>query len=958
MSHSPRFARSILLAMVFAAFWLIACDRAAAQPVGKKPVRSSGSPKTAVVKPAPGPAAPAGMKKVVSVEGITEYRLENGLRLLLYPDDSKPTVTVNLTVFVGSRHEGYGETGMAHLLEHMLFKGTPDHQDIPRLLKDRGAHFNGTTWVDRTNYYETLQAGDDNLKFALALEADRLVNSFVKQEDLLKEMTVVRNEFEQGENSPHEILRQRVMAGAYEWHNYGKSTIGNRSDIERVPIENLQAFYRKHYQPDNVMLVVAGQFDQAAALDYVAEFFGKLPKPQRKLQETYTDEPPQDGERTVTLRRVGDVALVEAAYHVPAGAHPDSAALEVLAKVLGAEPSGRLYKALVESRQASDVFASELSLHDPGLFMVGAEVRRGDPLETARDTLLSVTEGVGLGDVGDDEVDRARQQILKQRELDEAKTSAIAVDLSEWAAQGDWRLYFLHRDRIEQVTPADVRAVAARYLTAQNRTLGMFVPTEKPERTPVPGTPNVAKLVAGYKGRAKTAAGERFDVSPANIERHVERTTLADGIKLALLPKKTKGEAVYVQVVLRYGNLENLKGFVTAAELLPQLMTRGTKRLSRQEVQDTLDRERAVLHARGAAGTATFMVQTKRENLPAVLELLRQILREPALAEDEFELLRRQYLANMEEQLTDPQHQAIVRVRRAVSPYDDDDVRATPTIERDIERIKDLTVGEVARLREEYLGGQAGEVAVVGDFDTAECTAILRRVFSGWVAGREYARIPLIVFPDVQASQQQIDLADKESAVYIAGEAFALSDGDPDYAALTMGNFVLGGGGLSSRLADRVRREEGLSYSVGSFVRAESLDERASLTLFASYNPSNVDKVKTAVREEIEKLLEGGVTDIELAEAKSGYLQAQQVARSDDGRLLGILADTLYTERTMAYYAELERRIAAASADDVLAALRKYIDPAKLAIVVAGDFTAKEPGAVEEKPEVKNEPGE
>jgi len=746
------------------------------------------------------------------------------------------------------------------------------------------------------------------------------------------------------------VLDERVMATAFEWHNYGKSTIGNRSDIERVPIENLQAFYRKHYQPDNVMLVVAGKFDEARALAFVGEFFGKLPKPERKLQETYTDEPPQDGERTVTLRRVGDVALVEVAYHVPAGAHPDSAALAVLAKILGMEPAGRLYKALVEEGKASKVSAGALSLHDPGVFTVAAEVRRGDPLEVARDTLLSVTEGTGQSELDDDEVARARLQILKQRELDAADTSAIAIELSEWAAQGDWRLYFLHRDRIEKVTSDEVRAVAARYLTTTNRTVGLFVPTDKPQRTPVPSTPNVAKLLAGYKGRETAAAGESFDVSPANIERHVKRTTLAEGIKLALLPKKTKGEVVHVQVVLRYGNLENLKGYAIAAEILPQLMTHGTKRLSRQEVEDTLDRERADLNARGTPGSAMFVIQTKRENLPAVLELVRQIVREPALAQDEFEVIRRQHLADMEERLTDPQQQAIVRVRRTVAPYDDEDVRATLPIEREIELTKALTLDQVKELYAQFVGAQAGEIALVGDFDPDECTAILRRAFSGWVAPREFERIPLVVFPGIKGSEQQIDLADKESAIYVAGQAFPLNDADPEYPALTLGNFVLGSSGLSSRLGNRVRQKEGLSYGVGTFMRAESLDKRASLTVFAIFNPVNVEKVKTAIREEIEKLVEGGVTDKELTEAKSGYLQTQQVSRSDDGRLVGILADTLHTERTMDYYTELERRISETTADNVLAALRKFIDPEKLAIVVAGDFTAKD-----KEPKVEDE---
>ena len=251
------------------------------------------------------------MTKNETIEGITEYHLDNGLQVLLYPDDSKPTVTVNLTVFVGSRQEGYGETGMAHLLEHMVFKGTPNHPHIPKVLQERGARFNGTTWVDRTNYFETLPATGDNLEFAIRLEADRMVENSYHQagENLLSEMTVVRNEFEMGENSPANLLNQRVMSTAFDWHNYGKSTIGNRSDIERVPIRNLQAFYKKHYQPDNAMLVVAGKFETAQALQLIEKYFGTIPKPKRKLDVTYTEEPPQDGERpgnATARRRIGN----------------------------------------------------------------------------------------------------------------------------------------------------------------------------------------------------------------------------------------------------------------------------------------------------------------------------------------------------------------------------------------------------------------------------------------------------------------------------------------------------------------------------------------------------------------------------------------------------------------------------------------------------------------------------
>jgi len=890
----------------------------------------------------PAAARAAAPRKVASLEGITEYRLDNGLQVLLYPDPSKPTVTVNLTVLVGSRHEGYGETGMAHLLEHMLFKGTPTHPQIPKALQERGARFNGTTWVDRTNYYETLPATDDNLEFALKLEADRLVNSYVRQEDLFSEMTVVRNEFEMGENSPVQLLDQRIMSVAFDWHNYGKSTIGNRSDIERVPINRLKDFYVKYYQPDNAMLVVAGKFDEAKTLAYIQKYFGGLTRPKRKLDKTYTEEPAQDGERTVTLRRVGDVGMAGAAYHVPAGPHADVAPLEVLAEILQTPPSGRLYKALVEPKKASDVGAAVSSWHDAGVFQVQAEVRREGSLEAARDIMLAVTEGVGDKGVSKEEVDRAKQRILKERELSAADTSRIAVRLSDWAAQGDWRLYLLHRDRIEKVAPQDIQDVAKKYLVRNNRTVGLFVATAKTERTPVPERPDLVKLLKDYRGRSTTSLGESFDVAPMSIQARVKQSTLPEKIHLALLPKKTRGESVQARITLRYGTPENLKGYETAADVLPHLMLRGTKNLTRQQILDALDKNQAVIEAspRSETGIAVFVIETKRAKLPAVLELMRQILREATLPASELDIFRQQQLAGLEQQLSDPHALAMIRLRRTVSPYPKGDVRYIPTVEEEIERFKHLDIDKVKSLYRDYLGSQAGEIAVVGDFDPEPCTAKLRESFTNWSGKEPYARIPRKVFAQVPGGTQEISTPDKANAVYTSGTVFPLKDSDSAYAPMVVGNYVFGGASLASRLADRVRQKDGLSYGVVSQLGAESLDPRASLTVMAICAPQNIKKVDIAIREELARLLKDGVAPEELDRAKRGYLQQQQVGRSSDVGLASILSDNLFVGRTMKYYEDLEKQIERLTAAEILAAFRKYVEPDRIAIVLAGDFPA------------------
>ncbi len=294
---------------------------------------------------------PEGVRYVTSVEGITDYRLANGLQVLLFPDNSKPIITVNITYKVGSRHEAYGETGMAHLLEHLVFKGTPKHQNIPQELTAHGARPNGTTWFDRTNYFETFDASEENLRWALDLESDRMVNSYIARKDLESEFSVVRNEYESGENNPTAVLYKRMLGAVFQWHNYGHSTIGEKSDIEGAPIERLQAFYHTYYQPDNAVLIVTGKIDEQKTLDLVHEYFSKIPKPTRELIPTYTKEPTQDGERQITLRRTGDVQVVSAMYRTVAGSHADYAPLAVLGNLLTDEPTGRLYKALVENKK-------------------------------------------------------------------------------------------------------------------------------------------------------------------------------------------------------------------------------------------------------------------------------------------------------------------------------------------------------------------------------------------------------------------------------------------------------------------------------------------------------------------------------------------------------------------------------------------------------------------------------
>ena len=879
--------------------------------------------------------------EVTSVEGITEYRLNNGVKLLLFPDDSKPQFTFNMTVMVGSRHEGYGESGMAHLLEHMLFRGTDRHPDIPKLLKDRGVlNMNGTTSLDRTNYYETLPASDDNLEFAIGMEADRLVNSWIRQEHLSKEMTIVRSEFERGENSPVGIMIQRIMDSAYQWHNYGKTTIGNQSDIMRVPAKNLRVFYQKYYQPDNVTLVIAGKFDKDKALSLVAKHFGSIPKPKRRLPKTYTEEPAQDGERVVSLRRSGDVQYVGLGYHIPSASNPHYPALQVLASILSNRPSGRLYKNLVQTEIASSSSAFARVGHDPGLFMAYAEVPADKDLLKAKDSLIEQFEVEAT--ISEADVKRAVRSILKGRETQFASSDKFATALSEWESYGDWRLYFLHRDRLEKVTPADVQEVAKTYLIQSNRTVGLFYPTEEPLRASIDGQNMVAKMVDGYEGRKEISKGEAFEPTPENIQARTQTGKLNSGLKYAMLPKETRGDRVHASFALGYGDKESLKGKIAAAEFLPTLMQRGTKQLSYQAYRDRLDELKATVRISGSLGRLTVQIQTERDNLNGVLDVVRQALQEPLLEKSEFDVQKNVVLTNLETGLSDPQTLALNAMRRRTNDYAKDDVRYVPTIQEDIDRYKALTVDDVVALHRDFIGGENGEVAIVGDFDATTTLAKLNEIFTDWKAVKPYTRIERIANPNMNTADMTIDTPDKANAIFIATRSCDVGEEHPDYEAMLIGDYIMGGGPLSSRIADRVRKQDGLSYTAMSRFRGSSENPVGAFFFFCISKPTNTQKVIAAVTEEVDRMRDSGVTADELAKAKESYLKKRQGGRASDSKIASELISNLRLGRTMAFQRASDDKIAQLDKPAVDAALRRVMDLTKMAKITAGDFTQQE----------------
>lgn len=886
------------------------------------------------------PTAPTTqLSPVREAEGVREYRLPNGLQVLLIPDATKPTVTVNVTYRVGSRHEGYGETGMAHLLEHLLFKTTRQFANVGAELSKRGMQFNGSTNVDRTNYFETFPSDPAQLSWALAMEADRMTGAKVLKSDLDTEMTVVRNEMEAGENNALNILVQRTQAAAYQWHAYGRSTIGARSDVEHVDIPNLQAFYKRHYQPDNATLIVAGAFDAQRTLAEVQRVFGALPKPTRTLPPTYTVEPVQEGERLVTLRRVSAMQGVFASYHIPPVASPDFAAFEVAVTALADTPSGRLHKRAVEPGLAAQAFGWPGRNAEPGLLNLGLVLKSDNDVDRAQQLLVDSVESLVKEPITAEELQRAQAQWAKNFDELMSNPQALCVTLSETIAAGDWRLLFQLRNRVESATVDGVNATLRQWLLPSNRTMGRLYATAAPQRSPLAQALSAADALKDYVPKAAVAAGETFDTSPANIDRRTERYQLKNGLRVALVPKRSRGETVELALNLHYGTLESLRGKRTEADTVGEALGLGTKQHSRAQISDSLDRLKTRLSTNSdPTGSAHLSMSSHRPQLNEALGLLAELMQEPSFPAAEIEQFVRQKVAGAEEAQQQPQAVASHSLRQALAAsYAADDPRHVGSIADDITALKALTPEKLQAFHREFWSTAHGELVLVGDFDAAEVKPLIERLFGGWTAREAYTRVPQPL-PAMQVQKLSVTLKDKANAMVFGGLLLPMTDDNADYAALRVATHVLGASGFDSRLLTRLRQKEGVSYGAGAWLNASSFEPSAQIGMAAIFAPENRARVEAAFNDELARFVRDGVTQAELDTAKRAMKAQSDTWRSEDGAVAGAIAGHLERGRQFKWNAELDARVEALTLAEVNAAIKRWIDPAKTNWSWAGDF--------------------
>jgi zinc protease len=904
------------------------------------------------------PAIPQGFTHIRTVKGISEYRLDsNGLTVLLLPDHSAPAVTFMVTYRVGSRNESYGTTGATHLLEHLMFKGTKEHNKnigngYDQLLERTGAITNATTWLDRTNYYQTV--GSQDLPLAVMLEADRMRNLRLLESDRRPEMTVVRNEYERGENDPAEALQKEMWAAAYIAHPYHHTTIGWHSDFEKVPIEKLRAFYDTFYWPNNATVSIIGDFEPAEALKLVKKYYGSIPKASHPIPQVYTEEPPQTGPRRVLVQRPGELGVVMIAQKIPPARNPDYAALRVLGLILSDGRNSRFYKALTDKNLTTNVDASPEFNHDPTLFFVNAQLTPGTKHADVEKRIIDEIERVKKDGVKDDEVAAAVAKYLASTAFQRDGSMAMAFALNECIAVGDWRLYYGLEDEVKKVTAADVERVAKKYFNEDQRTIGWFVPRnetpEEADQTAARGTtpPDLQTLEKSAKDGAKKEesaaksnghSAARPTASPRNetpsgaapavakIAPRITRKRTA-GIDLLVCPTGVK-DVVRITGTLPAYNAEN----PILGELAAEMLERGTKKHDADTIAALLDKVGAQIGFAFDSGNIRFSAQCLKKDSKLVFDLLAEQLREPTFPKDEFEKLRKQKIAESQQLKESTDAQASIAFRRSVFKPGNPQYRLTP--EERIAALEKAKVDDVKAFHEKYFGPEYATMVVVGDIEPAPIQSLVKSAFAGWKGGVAFPE-PAAAKPLEAAKDLKVEVPGKESVSVIMGQPTGLRYADADFLPLSVGTNVLGRG-FTGRLLSTVRDTEGLTYGIGADLSGSGkLDQVWAVV--ATFAPSLLKQGLASTNRELEKWHRDGITESELDYRKNALAGAHRVSLATSSGVAEVILSTVRRGLELSWIDEYPNKVAGLSLKQVNSAIKRYVDPDKLVVVRAGSI--------------------
>ena len=888
---------------------------------------------------------PANVEKIDSYRGIDQYRLKsNGMTILLVPDHSSPVFTFMVVYHVGSRNEAPGNTGSAHLLEHMIFNKSTEHfgrakghKTFQEVLYEAGADFsstNMTTWYDRMNGYSTLPS--DKLELAMQIESDRMGRALILDSERQPEMSVVRNEYEIGENSPWSALHKSVAAAAIQAHPYHWSTIGYKSDIEGVTTEQLRQHYKNFFWPNNSEAILVGDFDESKALALFDREFGSLKKSEQPIPQVITVEPPQEGERRTIVRRPGTVGILMIGYMRPGGLHPDFMPLEVLSNILAEGDNSRLRQALVEKGLASDVSTNNWTLKDPYPILIDATLAPNRTHEEVETALKAALREVSEKGVTDEEVRRAQQQIEVAVIRGRDGTYNFASALGESVASTNWKWFLNYTDNIKAVTAADVKRVAATYFVPEHATVGWFVPvtSTKTAAAAVPATTPAVKTSSATETKTSFTAAPVKKNATGTFASRTTRKVLANGLIVDVLENHTV-PTVAIRGLVFAGDSSVPREQIAVPSLTTKMLQRGTKSRTKEQIAALLDGVGATRFYGSSLFDATLTMNGLSRDLPLLLDVLSDEVRNPAWSAEELTKAKSELRTDVLRADDNTSARAIEKLTQLV--YSSDHPYRQAGKDATLASLEAVTAEQLRVFHQSRYTGSSMILAIVGDVDAQQTIALVEKAFGALPKGERVRYTTAITKPAEKGSQNVVAMPGKANMNLIYGTASGLRRTDPDYEAALIANAALGQNSLSSRIGRRVRDTEGLSYNLSSrYGFTDALDGLWYVNVNVA--PQNLAKAMKSTREELDKFAKEGITDEEVQIQKSFFAGNYQVGLGTNG---GVAAALLTAEKWgfgPKYLDEFPSRVRAVTKEQVNAAIKTHFFPDRLHAIVAGDL--------------------
>lgn len=862
--------------------------------------------------------------------GISEYKLDaNGLKILLIPNQSSQAATVMIVYRVGSRNEAVGYTGSTHFLEHMMFKGTDRFPNFDGVLTPLGADYNATTSYDRTNYFAKVPT--EHVGKVIALEADRMRNLNLRQDHRDAEMTVVRNEFENGKNSPFSVLIEQLGATAFDAHPYHHPIIGWLSDVENVPLARLKAFYDEFYWPNNATLMVTGNYGtDESVLKTITDEFGVIPPSPHPINDVYTVEAPQLGERRFVIEQEStDPAVVVMGFRVPGAAHKDSAALAVIAGILGSSSrmASRLYQSLVESGLAIEAFNWPNTQRDEYLFRIGAIPTPGTSLEKLEEALMAELNKLARETVSAEELAKVKKASRKSRLLASDSQMALVSNICELEVASSWEMHLDYDALIEAVTAEDVCAVASRYFVKKNRTTGHFLPQSSVQD-------NAPENDENQSSQGETLAAQP-DAPKASFTAGLVEKVLDNGFKIQVLPLPGAG-TVGVSFKLKAGDHFAPSDKLLVPTLVAEMLTKGAKHLNLSQMAAILEE----MGTRIAFGTDKLAVSTSGklvgEDFAAYIKILADCVKNPLFPEAQLAQVKEQMRANLMQGLSDTD--SIANVTMSQKLFAEGSFHREHSAEELLASLDAITVDDLKAFHKAYYGPHTAIITVTGDVQADSAMQAIEHVFRKWESGG--ADTSIVIAPataPVGAEVVRVSVPAKTSVSIKTGLPLPAKIGTAEYFVAKLANDALGENTLSARLGLVVREKHGLTYGIRSYFEGAQYGDglwQIGLTV----NPANIDKALSLVDDVVKQYLAEGISEQELKTWAQNTVGGFQIALDNPLAIARTLNNYSFLGLPTDYMDTLAASYNGVTQEAVNDYIRKNFDPSKMLTVVVGTF--------------------